>query len=216
MKALVVRQPWATLIALGVKSIETRPWPPNGPMRPDGGRGLPGCTLERGERIAIVAGAAPDYEAASTLDDHLHLVGLCATDWQGRTFTPRANGFDTRSGALGAVVCTVVVDDALPIIDVEEVWTLPDEGLWLVDTTHMLGDPPLPGSGPRLLSKHVTEDGRKRVQAFTEFAAQWPLGDFTPGRWGWMLTDPEPCDPVPCKGRQGVFVLPADVAEVLT
>lgn len=57
MKAIVVRQPWATLIALGVKTIETRPAPPNGPMRPDGVRGLPGCTLERGERIAIVAGA---------------------------------------------------------------------------------------------------------------------------------------------------------------
>lgn len=48
MKALVVRQPWATLIALGIKTVETRPWPPNGPMRPDGVRGLPGLAVERG------------------------------------------------------------------------------------------------------------------------------------------------------------------------
>ena len=65
MRALVVRQPRATLIALRQKTIETRPAPPSGPMRPDGVRGLPGCSLERGERIAIVAGAsAPKY------DDH--------------------------------------------------------------------------------------------------------------------------------------------------
>ena len=197
MKAIVVRQPWATLIALGVKTIETRPGPPNGPMRPDGGRGLPGCTLERGERIAIVAGAAPDYEAASTLDDHLHLVGLCATDWQGRTFTPRANGFDTRSGALGAVVCTVEVANAAEIATEDtggDCWPT----LEVSDST---------------LTYWPWGDG-EHPDAYLD--DQLPLGDFTPGRWGWMLTDPEPCDPVPCKGRQGVFVLPADVAEVLT
>lgn len=47
MRALVVRQPRATLIALRQKTIETRPAPPSGPMRPDGVRGLPGCSLER-------------------------------------------------------------------------------------------------------------------------------------------------------------------------
>jgi hypothetical protein len=41
---------------------------------------------------------------------------------------------------------------------------------------------------------------------------QLQLGDFTPGRWGWLLSDPQPCDPIPCKGKQGVFVLPDDVA----
>lgn len=30
MKALTIRQPWASLIALGVKSIETRSWPTQG------------------------------------------------------------------------------------------------------------------------------------------------------------------------------------------
>ena len=55
MKAITVRQPWASMIAAGVKTIETRPAPPNGPMRPGGVRGLPGHRIDRGERIAIHA-----------------------------------------------------------------------------------------------------------------------------------------------------------------
>lgn len=76
---------------------------------------------------------------------------------------------------------------------------------------------------------------------------QLPLGEYEPGRWGWLLSDPQPprrrchcvlptggdapsydgwcsdckdfgwtADPIPCKGRQGVFELPADVAEALS
>jgi hypothetical protein len=33
-----------------------------------------------------------------------------------------------------------------------------------------------------------------------------PLGDFTPGRYAWLLKDIEPIDPpVPAKGRQGLW-----------
>lgn len=44
MKALSLWQPWATLIAIGEKRLETRPWRP------------PEAVLRAGERIAIHAG----------------------------------------------------------------------------------------------------------------------------------------------------------------
>lgn len=36
----------------------------------------------------------------------------------------------------------------------------------------------------------------------TDITDQLPIGDFTPGRYAWLLTDITPCDPVPAKGRQ--------------
>lgn len=220
MKAVVVRQPWATLIALGVKTIETRPGPPNGPMRPDGVRGLPGCRLERGERIAIVAGAASpgnlgplcDYRVGIASDgpaQHVDEDCDCPDPDDGQ-WSPecsalnnwshallrdeRAHGFSVAAPLpLGAVVCTVVVADALPIVD--------DLGA--------PGDP-----FPRLCNVGVRGLRLMRylVHPSETITDQLPLGDFTPGRWGWMLTDPRACEPIPCKGRQGVFELPADVA----
>lgn len=195
MKAIVVRQPWATLIALGVKTIETRPFPPNGPMRPEGVRGLPGCSLERGERIAIMAGAKAGTEVGEDLGDSgwywESTAGdpSCVVNWK-----PPATFHDA---PLGAVVCTVTVDDALPIVR--------DDGS---DPTGCLMLTPAGGDE----MWRVADDD----SWFAPMHDQIPLGDFTPGRWGWMLSDPQPCDPIPCKGRQGVFKLPADVArEVL-
>lgn len=230
MKAIVVRQPFATLIALGVKTIETRPSPPNGPMRPDGVRGLPGCSLERGERIAIVAGAQPGAEVGEDLGDsgwyYESTAGdpSCVVNWR---------HFVSHEAPLGAVVCTVTVDDALRVIDPEDYdaaeWG--GDGLILVDPANAL----LPVS--------IVDDNACRFMQPSEAA----LGDFTPGRWGWMLSDPQPitkpcgrcggrgsiqgsiltclagctvgrvpADPIPCKGRQGVFELPAEITEQLS
>jgi len=200
MKAIVVRQPWATLIALGIKTIETRPGPPNGPMRPDGARGLPGCTLERGERIAILAGAAPPkaglrlgVDAEITFSEFMvgeggRLLDLC---------NERAHPLP-----LGAVVCTVVVADALPIV--QRVGSCIGPAEW--DGHRRFFSAPHEG--------YLTTTGPgAELPRYTD---QLPLGDFTPGRWGWMLTDPRPCEPIPCKGRQGVFELPADVAGAIS
>src|SRR5574343_1782891 len=102
-------QPWATLIALGVKTIETRPAPPKGDMRPDGVRGLPGLAISRGERVAIHAGSrrpssAPGWTAFHGGSEHyLRPEG-------------RFRYLDQPIPLpLGAVVATAVVADALPI-----------------------------------------------------------------------------------------------------
>ena len=41
----------------------------------------------------------------------------------------------------------------------------------------------------------------------SDLRRELPLGDYTPGRWGWLLTDVEQTRHVPVKGRQGVFQL---------
>ena len=198
MKAIVVRQPWATLIALGIKTIETRPAPPNGPMRPDGVRGLPGLAVERGERIAILAGAAIERGFFPIANVH-HLGGpVTSREWR----FPNGHHLPAIDGVtfpLGAVVCTVTVDDALPIV--AETGSHADELYLTID-------------GRNLARQQVTGDGSRPEHVRTTWLDdQLPFGDFTPGRWGWMLTDPQPCDPIPCKGKQGVFRLPDDVAE---
>lgn len=201
MKAIVIRQPWATLVAIGSKTIETRPAPPNGPMRPDGVRGLPGLPVERGERIAIVAGKVRpkdgDEAGAWMVEgwiDAPHEPCMVHSD---ALSLSKTNGHrDPVDLPLGSVVCTVRVDDALPIV-----------GEWkAARTTRFL----TAGSTLTL----VDADGYGPVAG--SYTPQLPLGDFTPGRWGWMLSDPQPCEPIPCKGRQGVFELPAEIAEVLS
>ena len=193
MKAIVVRQPWATLIALGVKTIETRPFPPNGSMRPEGVRGLPGCSLGRGERIAIVAGKQRLEQATVGAFDvqRADYMGHGEERWVAwRWETPgqsvTATGYDL---PLGAVVCTVTVEDALPIFHVGAVLDWAEAG-WEIP------NPRFTINGLDVLSHAVGN-------SFARFDDQRPLGDFTPGRWGWLLSDPQPCDPIPVQGTSG-------------
>lgn len=199
MKAIVVRQPWATLIALGIKTIETRPAPPNGPMRPDGVRGLPGLAIERGERIAIVAGAQPGTKVGEDLGDSgwywesTVADPSCIVNWKQPAI---------HDAPLGAVVCTVQVDNAWPMEDCPPYSTSFDDR-WEPEPPSVLYLGGLDG-GPWAFI-----DGNGPIP----FIDQLPFGDFTPGRWGWLLSDPRPCEPIPCKGKQGVFRLPDAVAD---
>lgn len=184
LKVITVRQPWASLVVHGIKTIETRPAPPNGPMRPPGVRGLPGLSIDPGERIGIHAaitstpGSDPIWQAVAD-----------AAPWLLR-----------KPFELGQLIGTVEVPEALPIvhsgeegavrtIDVDD-----DGSLWLVEpqTDAEAGDGP---------------------PEWTDISDQCPFGDFTPGRWAWRLANPEPCDPQPMRGRQGVWR--ADVGTVL-
>lgn len=200
--ALVVRQPWATLIALGIKTIETRPAPPNGAMRPEGVRGLPGLSVERGERIAIVAGKARPKDGSLGEFDVWTSFGSGISYL--RTPVPRTLGvglYEYRL-PLGAVVCTVVVDDALPMEECPPYSSSFDDR-WEPEPPSVLYLGGLNGGPWAFIDSHGPYP----------MMDQLPLGDFSPGRWGWLLSDPRPCDPVPCKGRQGVFELPDDVTE---
>lgn len=171
MKALTIRQPWASLIAAGVKTIETRSW----------------STKYRGP-LAIHAGKATP--------DGLWEGGDWAIAWDGN---PR-NAFAYRhilsnriDLPLGAVVATCTLADVVPITD-KIYYPADTEETWVASWPHGTFDAAylrhrVPGIG--VTDRPVTD--------------QLPFGDFTPGRYAWLLTDITPCDPVPAKGRQGLW-----------
>ena len=186
MKALTVAQPWASLIVACVKSIETRPSPPNGAMRPDGVRGLPGLRIEPGDRIAIHAAATPPGPVGDWIPSRQY------GEWRvQRDVTKPGDLFASHTTVwtpLGAIVGTVVVAGAVPVGECSE------QAEHICDSASAL-----------LL--HSPLDRPWRPDGTTEYDVtdQLPLGDFTPGCWGWLLTDPERCEPVPVRGRQGVW-----------
>lgn len=200
MKALTIMQPWATLIARQVKTIETRPTPPNGNMRPDGVRGLPGLRIDQGERIAIHAAASKpaggligDFYVEPWWDEVDHL-GECDCDGGvgprcGRRSRARmvltANERKVADLPLGTVVATAVVADALPIVQED------DEAHDYAIVNDLRGS--------LTLCEGIDYWGEANELDITN---QLPLGDFTPGRWGWLLIDVEPFpEPIPATGR---------------
>ena len=192
MKALWLKQPWPTLIAIGIKKWETRGAPPNGPMRPFGVRGMPGLAIEPGERIAIVASLAKPAEGTE--------VGAFTVEaWRDMPIERCLQGpFDPGRGyrpfyglPLGEVVCTVVVAEALPIM--EDADDLADEPA-LIEAA--------PNGSKLVLYAEGDSDG-------TDISDQIPYGDWAPGRWAWRLTDVAQVEPghlpqVTRGNRQGV------------
>lgn len=110
LPVLTLHQPWASLIALGVKTIETRSWPaPKGLI---------------GERIGIHAALHVDHAAAARFEDVLHRGGMCAADWQG---TARHATEGNGSGARGCIVATATLTDCVPMVAIESHEDLTDE-----------------------------------------------------------------------------------------
>lgn len=191
MKALILHQPYATLVALGVKRWETRGAPPNGSMRPAGVRGMPGLAIEPGERIAICAGAkVPAKEAIGDWNITNDRAPSCLAIWR--------NGCPTETWLpLGRVVCTAVVAEALPVVEPGPVMRPP------APTKRWVAERLFPALG--LAAWGV--DGAAFVSA--DISDQLPYGDWTPGRWAWRLTDAEPVQSRPAPevtrgNRQGV------------
>lgn len=187
MKALTIRQPWASLVALGVKTIETRSW----------------STSYRGP-LAIHAGKArvPTFWHHRVDDDLPPAVDLVAMSscWQWTEHDDFFSGGDYRwVGPLGAVVAVVDLLDVVPMIDGHDLSGAPRKWTgdgWLRLTNYdlrrerelllMRGDAPAPGNA------NVTD--------------QLPFGDFAPGRFAWLLGDVRPLDPpIPAKGKQGLW-----------
>lgn len=193
MKALTVRQPWASLIAAGVKTIETRSW----------------STRYRGP-LAIHAGMA-----TADFAENLRLWAALGEAWD----RPSIGAFNhVETHALGAVVATCTLADVVPI----------------VDAPGMAGHPRVRISGRPGGGAHVLRPPDGSAANVTD---QLPLGDFTPGRYAFLLTDIKPttercpgcwggsaapiggcplcggpkrrdrtiCEPVPAKGRRGLW-----------
>lgn len=194
MKTITLHQPWASLVAEGMKTIETRRLPPAGPWPAfEGQRRMPGSAIAPGDELAIAAAArTPDW------DDYEdgHYFGTLGDDtrsiqWARPVRLPAEwhyylGGDGPRPLPLGAVVATCTLVDVVPIGQVRDISpTLSPPWYW-IDPRHS-----------------IAADGRYTHGARSD---QFDFGDFTPGRYAWLLADIVKLDePVPARGRQGLW-----------
>lgn len=186
MKAITLYQPWASLIALGVKTIETRSWP------------APGSLI--GERIAIHAGKKVDYEGSTTdqfdvlTPDILRDRHAVAERTEDQRLLDVVFPEDSKHGIHlmphGAIVATAVLTDCVPIERCSD------------RTSHVCH------VGDTGLLSHRAIGGWHDIDIDTEIdiSAQLPYGDFSPGRWAWLLDDIETdIECPPCEGSGIVY-----------
>lgn len=185
MKVLTLHQPWATLIAIGAKWIETRP----------------ARTHVRG-RVAI-------HAAATTASIDL-LPGDCEGNmeegWRYGYLGDFQVGYRSAGGRrdtfisglerpfdgelpLGAIVATADLFDCVPIYDLER-----SRAAVLAHADHVWAD-------------HVSLAIYRWLDvhgSWSHHGDQRPYGDFTDGRWAWLLRDVIPLEqPIPFRGGQG-------------
>lgn len=162
MKVLTLHQPYASLISIGVKTIETRSW----------------STNFRGALAIQAAARHPD-------------IGRVCGEWEvdrtddGRWFIDRGRTEErTQTLFLGAIVATCTLVDVVP--------------------TELCQDIAGCGGGWYALGSVVTNIHGESAAVLTD-PRQRLYGDFTAGRWAWLLADIAPVDPpVRFKGGQGL------------
>lgn len=189
MKALTLYQPWASLIALGVKTIETRSW----------------ATSYRGP-LAIHAGKLRLHLTAHEGDPgNCHGRALAAATWRKSSLNAGPSTLP-----LGAVVATCELVDCLPIGVAYE-----GDDCLVVHPDGQL-DLALRCDSEQLSDSYVTpEVAVVRLDApnidadaclISEVTDQRPYGDFAPGRYAWLLENVKPVDPpVPATGHQDLW-----------
>lgn len=183
VKVLTVREPYATAIVLGFKPWETRTGPPTGSTRPDGVSGVPGHSLDAGERVLIAASAKPPLLGRF---GPLHVERL-------------------RNGRRVGYLCTLdIPHKPFPHDSCREAGHSTDEHLVTLRPGHLLGsvryDHPVPIVGGANHDDYwggeyiVDADGLMHCVngACSPMEDQRTLGDWTNGRWAWRLTDPTP------------------------
>jgi hypothetical protein len=222
---LTLWQPWASLVALGVKSIETRSWstqyrgplaihastkrPPLMNLPPLWSRGEDRAAQERFNRET--------WHVVDTITDPAHqrphrpkervprrsttpTLFFPTAGTHGRPWDDKAGTSAIEQGTaiylpLGAIVATCTLVDVVPILSVDG----SRHGIrsFLADYPEM--------SGPHAAGLWVigfNEWNRGHPELVED---QRPYGDFTPGRFAWLLADVVPVDPpVPFKGGQGL------------
>lgn len=196
MKALTLYQPWASLCVTRPPCSEfcdnfdhLAPVKPHPMVKQFETRTWPCPPDLIGQRIAIhAAKREPRFE-------HVGSYTVCRQNLSGAYgITPTKDRWDLDDWVrlpLGAVVGSAVVADCLPIVERgSEALCMP-----CVDTD---------GHTLRLVRGPNPDHD-------VDISDQLPYGDFSPGRFAWMLTDAEPCDPLPWRGRH--WNLPDDIAQ---
>lgn len=143
MKALTLTQPWATLVAIRAKPVETRSWttPYRGPLAIHAAKGFP-------------------REAIELCFEQPFVSSLPAASIALPSELPR-----------GAVIAVCRLAGCFRITDQDR-------------------------------DDYELATGEHIVLSATDFA----FGDFTPGRFGWLLADVQPLpEPIPARGALGLW-----------
>lgn len=180
MKALTLRQPWASLIVHGVKTIETRSWK------------APDALI--GERIAIHAARHMPADMACWEAGAYALARRWAPDHQWVLYR---HAIDVDGIVLpeGAVVATATLAACVPIVSDGQ-----GHATYLTECDYE-GDLPHQQGGLWIIGVNALTHGTP-----TRVEDQRPFGDFTPGRWAWLLADVDALEvPIPAKGRLGLW-----------
>ena len=185
MKAITLHQPWASLVALGVKTIETRSWPTKyrGPLAIHAGKGRPLMP----NRLGVFGVGHHRIRYADHVDEGYTLARTDGrADEHGITVNP------TWQLPLGAVVATCTLVDVVPIVADR-----------LNEQTHVSHGV---GGWSRRGDLYLDTYTAGRGTTTKVVSNQYPYGDFSPGRYAWLLDQIEPlAEPVPAKGRQGLW-----------
>lgn len=175
-KALTLHQPWASLVAIGAKTIETRSWatPYRGELWIHSAARLPLGEQHLGPWITRRYDHQPPYQPRTT-----RAYVFRHPEWE---------PYQNVDLPLGVVVARCQLVDCVPTHDLWECdpvqWSDDDE-----DAEHLR----LAGWG---------RDGGSPAFVITD---QLPLGDYTPGNFAWLLEDIEPIEPVTAKGGQRIW-----------
>lgn len=192
MKALTLHQPYATAVALGIKTVETRSWP----------------TSHRGT-IAIHAGVQHLPRGVEFGHYRTARSGERGSAVVLHQFSPAGPllGVPTLQAVhplpLGAVVAVATVTDCVPMVTRDESYGRTEDGKWVVDT-----GPPDDRNLGSLRLIHQATDAKGVGSYVLDLEAQRPWGDYRPGRWAWLLADVQAlAEPVPCRGYQRLWNL---------
>ena len=182
IKALTLYQPWAQLVSLGVKTIETRSW----------------STRYRGP-LAIHASVRTPLKRQWFLGDYyIGRKWVPLRDAHGLSFVlyHRSTDYDKFEEELcfGAIVAIAELVDVVPIVP----WHgAHNSSVYVCDLTDF-------GKPLSLWYAPTGTDLRYSGNA-KEISDQLPYGDFTPGRFAWILENVRLIDPLPAKGKQGLW-----------
>ena len=141
MKALSLTQPWATLVMLGLKRIETRSWftPYRGRLAIHASKRFPKWAKEFSKRTPVSVLLGMDYEYP-----------------------------------VGTVIATCRLISCLPTRELQE-------------------------------NQIIRLDAATHYPDFEINEQERTFGDYTAGRWAWLLADIKAIPPVAAKGRLGLW-----------
>lgn len=164
LHTITVRQPWASLIAAGVKTIETRSW----------------ATRHRGP---LVIHASKKPAPAHAWPPATRMPKEVLSGRSVATTGVRSLPGDGCKLPLGAIVATAVLSDCVPMVqflsrgpghEPHPAWT------------------PFDGSGiPPVPCLAINHDASRLTvhRPYRDATDQLPVGDFRAGRWAWLLDD---------------------------